>query len=683
MRSQISTKMTFKILLTSIAIFGIAAFTPAERNSSKSGLDLAAIDKSVSPANDIYQYANGTWLKNNPVPPEEARWGSFSELILENTKKLNALFDEAAQNKSAEKGTAMQKMRDFYLTAMDTIAIEQRGIKPLLPLFELIEAIENGDDLMSVIGYLQQQGINTGFNFYVHRNLKKSDENICYLGQGGTHLPDRDYYIKDDDRSKKIREEYVQHITRMFKLKGESNPEQLASIVMKMETALAKASKPRVELRDQEKNYNRMSMAELKTLSPSANWNSYLKNIGLENVNDLIVRQPEFVKRFDQMVKEVPLTEWKTYLSWHLLTTEAGLLNSAFVKEDFYFYNNILNGQTEMKPRWRDVVDNADANMGQIIGQVYVQRYFSPESKERVNTMVKNLLAVYRQRIEQLDWMSAATKVKALEKLSKFNTKLGYPDKWKDYTKLEIKRDSYVENVMRCSEFDFNDMTSKLGKPVDKTEWQMQPHTVNAYYDPTLNEIVFPAAIMQPPFFSADADDAMNYGAIGAVIGHEITHGFDDQGSKYDGNGNLNNWWSDEDRKKFDASAKLLIEQFNKYEALPGVIVNGELTLGENIADLGGLNVAYNAYMLSQKDKKQEVIDGLTSEQRFFLAFAQVWKTNYKDEYLRKMVKTDVHSPGMFRAVNAPSNMPSFYKAFNVKDGDKMYRSDNMRAKIW
>ena len=679
---QNSTTMKSKILFIACAILALSAFTPpAER--SKSGLDLKAIDKSVSPATDIYLYANGTWLKNNPVPAEEARWGSFDELRLLNTNKIKGLFEDAAKNNTAEKGTATQKMRDFYLTAMDTVTIEQQGIKPVLPLFQRIQAIQNTDDLVNTIAYLQKQGINTAFNFYVYRNLKKSDENISYISQGGLHLPDRDYYLKDDDRSVKIREEYMQHITRMFKLKGEAYPEKLAATVIKMETELAKVSKGRVELRDQEKNYNKMTMAQLKEISPSVNWQSYFKNVGLNNVNDLIVRQPDFAKRFDQLVKEFSIAEWKTYLTWHTLTTAAGLLSNAYVKEDFYFYSTVLNGQTEMKPRWRDVVDNADANMGQIVGQVYVQRYFSQEAKDRVSNMVKNMLVVYRARIEQLDWMSAETKTKALDKLSKFNTKLGYPDKWKDYSKLEIKRDSYFENVMRCSEFDFNDMISKLGKPVDKTEWQIQPHTVNAYYEPTLNEIVFPAAIMQPPFFSADADDAMNYGAIGAVIGHEITHGFDDQGSKYDGNGNLNNWWTEEDRRKFDAKAKILVDQFNSYEALPGFNVNGELTLGENIADLGGLNVAYNAYMLSLKDKKQEAIDGMTPAQRFFMAFAQVWKSNYKEEYLQKMVKTNVHSPGMFRAVNSPSNMPSFYEAFQVKEGDKMYRSDNMRAKIW
>lgn len=676
--------MTSKITVTTAAVFLLSAFAgPEIPETAKLGIDLKSMDKTVNPRDDFYMYANGTWVKNNPVPADEARWGSFDELQQKNQDKIKLIFDEVALDKSAASGTARQKMRDFYVTAMDTMTIEKQGIKPAQKYFDIVGAVKSKADITKAVAQLYTNGIGTCFVFYVHRDLKKSDQNVCYLRQGGFQLPDRDYYLKDDERSKGIREEYVKHIKAMYKLKGDANPDAKATAILKLETAMAEISKPRVELRDQEKNYNKWSAQQLQTSAPNFNWKEFFTITGAGNVESMIVGQPAFFERFNKMIDEYSVDEWKSYLDWKILTGAATFLSSDFVQEDFRFYNTILNGQTEMKPRWKEVIDVADGSLGEIVGQVYVEKYFSAKSKEKVNEMVKNMMAVYRQRIENLDWMSADTRKKALEKLSRFNTKLGYPDKWKDYSTLSIGRESYLENSMACNRWGFKFMMNKLGKPVDKSEWGMLPHTVNAYYDPTLNEIVFPAAIMQPPFFYPEADDAVNYGAIGAVIGHEITHGFDDQGSKYDGTGNLNNWWTEEDRTKFNAKTKLLVEQFNKYEALPGVFVNGELTLGENIADLGGLSVAYNAYQLSMKGKQKETIAGLTPEQRLFLAFGQVWKGNFKDEYLRKMVLTNVHSPGNFRAIGAPSNMTEFYEAFGVKAGDKMYRDDNVRAKIW
>ncbi len=676
--------MISKITVTTAAVFLLSAFAgPEIPESAKLGIDLKSMDKTINPREDFYMYANGTWVKNNPVPADEARWGSFDELQQKNQDKIKMIFDEVALDKNAATGTARQKMRDFYVTAMDTLAIEKQGIKPAQKYFDMVNSVKSNADITKVVAQLYTNGIGSCFVFYVHRDLKKSDQNVCYLRQGGFQLPDRDYYLKDDERSKGIRDEYVKHIKAMYKLKGDANPDAKAAAILKIETAMAEISKPRVELRDQEKNYNKWTAQELQSAVSNFNWKEFFTVTGAGNVESMIVGQPAFFERFNKMMDEYSIDEWKSYLDWKILTGAATFLSNDFVQEDFRFYNTILNGQTEMKPRWKEVIDVADGSLGEIVGQVYVEKYFSAKSKEKVNEMVKNMMAVYRQRIENLDWMSADTRKKALEKLSRFNTKLGYPDKWKDYSTLSIGRESYLENSLACNRWGFKFMMNKLGKPVDKSEWGMLPHTVNAYYDPTLNEIVFPAAIMQPPFFYPDADDAVNYGAIGAVIGHEITHGFDDQGSKYDGTGNLNNWWTDEDRTKFNAKTQLLVEQFNKYEALPGVFVNGELTLGENIADLGGLSVAYNAYQLSMKGKQKETIAGLTPEQRLFLAFGQVWKGNFKDEYLRKMVLTNVHSPGNFRAIGAPSNMTEFYEAFGVKAGDKMYRDDNVRAKIW
>jgi putative endopeptidase len=676
--------MLIKSIITTSAVILLSAFIGTDPfDTNRLGVDLKSMDKSVKPSDDFYMYANGNWVRNNPVPADEARWGSFDILQQENQNKIWLIFDEVAKDKMAAPGSARQKMRDFYLTAMDTLTIEKQGLKPAQPLFYKVSSMKSKSELSAVVSELYKNGIGSSFTFFVHRDLKKSDNNICYLRQGGFQLPDRDYYLKDDDRSKKIKEEYIKHMVNMFQLKGDKDATQKANSVLKIETAMAEVSKPRVELRDQEKNYNKWTMAVLKTTVQEFKWEEFFTKVGAGKVDEMVVGQPLFFEKFNKMIVEYSLGDWKAYLEWKVLTSTAPFLSSNLVKEDFRFFNTVLNGQEEMKPRWKDVLDVSDGSLGEIVGQVYVEKYFSEKSKERVKNMVNNMLSVYRQRIENLDWMSAETKKKALEKLSLFNTKLGYPDKWKDYSSLTISRESYLSNYLACARFGFNDMVSKLGKPVDKKEWNMLPHTVNAYYDPTLNEIVFPAAIMQPPFFYPEADDAVNYGSIGAVIGHEITHGFDDQGARYDGKGNLSNWWSEDDKEKFKAKTKILVEQFGKYEALPGLFVNGELTLGENIADLGGLSVAYAALELSQKGKTKEVLADFTPEQRFFLSFAQVWKGNFKEEYLRKMILTNVHSPGNFRAIAAPSNMTEFYEAFGVKPGDKMYHDDAERAKIW
>ncbi len=666
--------------LSIVSAIVISGFMPDDLG--RSGIDVAAIDKSVSPKTDFYQYANGTWLKNNPVPADQPRWGSFDVLADANNKKIKMMVEEAAADKGAEMGTPRQKLRDFYNTAMDTVAIESQGITLLKEQFYLIDKISNKQQLIETIATMHKSGFGGVFNFYVYRDIKKSDENICYFSQGGLGLPDRDYYTKTDDKSVKIREEYLKHVSKMLSMSGDKNPDVNAKKVMAIETIFAKASKSRVDLRDDEKNYNRYDFGKLIALTPSIDWNTYLTITGATTKFPMSMNQPEFYQRLNTMFDSLSVDDWKAYLNWHLIHESAPYLSSNFINENFSFYGTILSGTKVMRPRWKRVLNACDEAIGEVVGKVYVDKYFSESSKIRVKKMVDNLLAAYKVRIQNLDWMSPETKLKALEKLSMFNTKLGYPDKWKDYSKLEIKTDGYIANMIRSSVFDYNRMIAKLGQPVDKSEWQMLPHQVNAYYEPTLNEIVFPAAIMQPPFFYPDADDAVNYGAIGAVIGHEITHGFDDQGSKYDGKGNLSDWWTDLDRSKFDAKSKVLIEEFNAYEALPGLKVNGELTIGENIADLGGITTSLAAYHLSLGGKPAQVIDGFTGDQRYFLAFAQVWRGSFKDEYLRNMVLTNEHSPGNFRAYTV-TNLTEFYQAFDVKPGDKMYREEAIRAKIW
>ena len=674
---------TIKNLLAGPSLLLICAFTAAPVNSSKISLDLAAMDKNVSPRTDFYSFANGTWVKNNPVPAAETRWGSFDELREENNRKVRVLIEEVASDKAAVKGSSRQQLRDFYLTAMDTVQLEVQGYKPVMPYLEKVNAISDKTSLIQTSAELQRSGLRGIFRLYVTRDMKKSDQNIIYLSQGGLSLPDRDYYLKSEERFLTIREKYIAHVSKMLGMIGYKDPAGSARQILNLETEMAKASMSRVDMRDEEKTYNPFTWTELQNHAPSVAWKNYFSGLRCPTSYPIVVNQPEFVKKMSALVDSVPLATWKTYLTWRTLTSAADNLSSSFEKEDFNFYSTVLNGQQEMKPRWHRTVSAANGTLGEIVGELYIKKYFSEQAKQRVESMVKNILTVYQSRIRELDWMSPETKQKALVKLAAFRTKLAFPDKWKDYSKIEITRDSYLANSIRAAEFTFDDMISDLGKPVDRDEWQMTPQTVNAYYDPTLNEICFPAAIMQPPFFYADGDDAVNYGAIGAVIGHEITHGFDDQGSKYDETGNLKDWWTEADRKAFDARAKLLVDQYSKFEALPGVFVNGELTLGENIADLGGLSVAFQAYMLSLKDKEKVVMEGLTPEQRFFLGYAQLWKGNIKDEALHQRIMTDPHSPGKYRVTGVVTNLPEFYSAFDVKQGDAMHRSESKRARIW
>lgn len=671
--------------LVSVSLLFASCNSKKDDSIKGKGLELANFDTTISPAQDFYQYVNGTWLKNTPIPPTEGRWGSFNELDEKKLNDLQVILNEAAKEK-AEPGSNKQKIGDFYSTAMDSAKLQQDGISPLNSELEAIAAIKNTQDMLKLIGRYHLQNVSPLFGFYVTQDQKISTQNISYIGQGGMGLPDKDYYFSDDEASKNIRAEYVTHLQKMFELMGDK-PElaaKEAATVMRLETSLAKKSMNSVELRNIEAQYNKKTLAEVKELSPALDWDAYLSAIGANGIKEVIVSQPEFFKEVNELLKTTSIDDWKVYLRWNLINTTASRLSDPFVNQDFYFYRTVLYGVKEMKPRWKRSLEQTDALMGEALGELYVQKHFSPESKKRVNEMVDNLIVAYKERIMTRDWMSEETKKQAITKLDKTMKKLAYPDKWKDYSSLEIKRDSYVQNCFRVCEFESKRVIKKLNEPVDRTEWGMSPQTINAYYNPSMNEIVFPAGIMQPPFFNAEADDAINYGSMGAIIGHELTHGFDDQGSQFDADGNLKNWWTEEDKAKFKAKTEMVVNQFNNYVPIDSIHIKGELTVGENIADLGGLTIAYAAYKKSLEGKPPvEKIDGFTGEQRLFLSWAQGWRSKSTPEALKQQIQTNPHSPGQYRVIGPLSNINEFYEVFAVKEGDAMYKPENERANIW
>lgn len=678
-------KITIKTSSLLVLIFFLA-FTVLvnAQNDGVKGLNRGNIDNSVSPAVDFYEYANGNWLKNNPIPDEYSRWGSFEMLAEENYKVLREILESAAKG-NAPTGSNEQKIGDFYYTGMDTVQIEKDGYNPIKPDLKMISELNSIDDVYKAIAYLHKTGISALFNYYGSTDAKNSDIVISQLSQGGLGLPDRDYYTNDDTRSKEVRTEYVKHVTKMFELIGQSeaDAEKNAQTVMNIETRLAKSSRTRVERRDPDKNYNKMSLVKLEEMTPGFKWNNYFNLVGMSDPGDINVGQPGFFKEITVMMNDIPVADWKTYLTWKVVDNTAGYLSSEFENQNFEFNGKFLNGSKTLSDRWKRVMRAVNGNMGEALGQIYVEKTFPPEAKERANKIVHNLLDAMGERIKGLEWMGEETKKAALIKLAAFTVKIGYPDKWIDYSKLEIKRDSYAANLTRANEFATKRDFDKIGKPVDKKEWGMSPQTVNAYYNPTINEIVFPAAILQPPFFDQNADDAVNYGAMGGAIGHEISHGFDDQGRKFDAKGNLKDWWTKEDGERFQARAQKIIDQFNSFDAIDSMHVNGSLTTGENIGDLGGLNIAFTAFKKTEEYKNNEMIDGFTPAQRFFLSWAQVWRNNIRPETLMLRLKTDPHSPGKYR-VNGPfSNLPEFWEAFNVKDGDPMKNPPYKLVKIW
>jgi putative endopeptidase len=653
------------------------------------GVKLENFDKTVNPGDNFYQHVNGNWLKNNPIPAEFGRWGSFIILAEETNKSLKTILENAARSADAAKGSSVQKIGDIYYTGMDSATIESQGYKPIVPFLDMINSVCCKDKLFEAIGYLHSYRLGSLFGFYAGQDKKSSNDVIPQLSQGGLGLPDRDYYTKTDAKSIEIREKYVQHIVNLFRLIG--NDEQTsrtnADIIMKIETRLANSSMTKLQLRDPEATYNKMNLDELKKLTPDFYWDVYFKTLGLEDKSNfekgINVGMKDFFTEVNKMINEVSLDDWKVYFNWHIVNRTADLLSSDFVNEDFDFNSRIMGGVKQMQPRWKRILGMVNRSAGELLGKVYVDKMFSPKAKERALEMVNNITATLRERIQNLSWMNDKTKEAALYKLSKFNVKIGYPDKWRDYTGLKINRESFFDNMMKASNFSVNFNLNKIGKPVDRDEWGMTPQTINAYYNPSKNEIVFPAAILQPPFFDADADDALNYGGIGAVIGHEITHGFDDQGRKYDGEGNMKDWWTDEDGNKYKELANTVAEQFDNYTVLDSIRVNGKFTLGENIADLGGLTISFYALEKALKGKEKPVIDGFTPEQRFFISWAQVWRINVTPELSLNFINNDPHSPGIHR-VNGPlSNMAEFNTAYNLKEGDNMVRPTEKRVVIW
>jgi putative endopeptidase len=649
--------------------------------------DVQNMDTTIKPGDDFFNYTNGTWLKNNPIPADKNSRSTFDELFERNRHDIREIIEEAAAVKDVQPGSNTEKIGTFYNSGMDTISIERLGLSPLKMFFDKIESIRSIADVQSVGAFSQTYQISPFFVVFSNQDSKNSTSVIAQCYQAGIGLPERDYYFNNDESTKKIREKYLIHLTKMFELlKDEpSVAGKNAETVMKMETQLAKASFTNVENQDPLKTYNKVTIEELNKLAPDINWHSYFTQVGYPGLSEVNIWQPSFMKELSNMMKTVPVDDWKTFLRWQLINSTAAYLGKEFVDQNFDFYNRTLTGQEKMEPRWKLILDVTSASLGESIGQLYVKKYFPPVAKQKMTDLVMNLKKSLKQRIENLTWMGPQTKQEALAKLEKMGVKVGYPDKWRDYSGLSISSESYVLNVLNSQAFEFRYSMDKVGKPVDPTEWGMTPQTVNAYYNPNRNEIVFPAGILQPPFFNLDADDAVNYGAIGFVICHEMTHGFDNMGRQYDKDGNLRDWWTKDDSKAFEAHAAMLIDQYNHNEILDSVFVNGKLTLGENIADLGGGTVAFNAYKLSLEGKETpKPIDGFTNYQRFFLAYAQVWRTNMRDKELKKRVKTDEHSPAKVRINGVVYNMPEFYSAFpDVKPGDKLFRPVEQRPVIW
>ena len=643
---------------------------------------LSNMDTTINPAEDFFRYCNNNWLINNPIPEEYSTYGAFTEIDQHNEILIQDIIDEASKDANAAQGSMAQKIRDFYNAGMDSVAINERGYTELLPYFEKVNAMTDKAQLAELMGYLHSNGFGGFFNAGPSTDPKNADMVIMHLFQGGLSLPDRDYYFGDENQE--MRDKYVEHVTNMFKLVGEDADAAAAKAkaILALETELAKNSLTRVERRDPDRTYNKRTLTELQTSTPNFKWDVYFSNAGAPAFDSLNVGMPDFIAAMNGIILNTDLNTIKDYLNWKIITNSASLLSDDLAEENFAFYGNYLYGQEVQQPRWRRVLNATSDCLGEAIGQLYVEKHFPAESKEKMVKLIGNLKVALGERIKALDWMSDETKAKALHKLDCVNVKVGYPDKWRDYSGLEISDASYFQNFHNVISFENAYEMAKVGKPVDKDEWFMTPQTVNAYYSPDMNEIVFPAAILQPPFFNPDADDAVNYGGIGVVIGHEMTHGFDDQGCKYDEKGNLNNWWTEEDAVKFGERTQQLVKLFNEFE-LRGNHINGELTLGENIADLGGLNIAWDAYQLTDEAKANQSIDGFTPAQRFFISYGTIWRNNIRDKALERRIKEDVHSPAEARVNRTLGSMPHFYEAFEILPENKMYIAPEERAAIW
>jgi len=659
---------------------------PQNSSGAGHGFDLGNLDRGTKPCDNFFQFASGGWVKNNPIPAAYPSWGSFDTLQAQNENVLHDILEEAAKNRTAAAGSVTQKIGDFYASCMDTAEIEKAGTAPLQPELQRIAALANTGDLQAEFARLQARNINVPFNFGSLQDFKDSTQQIGAAFQAGLGMPDRDYYVNSDEKSQQLRDAYVAHIRKMFVLLGDADSvaAEEAKTVMALETKLAQSSMTRVEQRNPDNIYHKMTTAEVQSLTPNFSWVSYFRAIGSSDLASINIGQPDFFKQLNAQLKEAPLAAWQVYLRWHLLHSAAPALSAKFVDEDFDFFQRTLQGTQENLPRWKRCVQSTDRELGEALAQEYVKRAFPPEAKAQALVMIHNLIAALRNDLATLDWMGPETRKQAQIKLDAIALKIGYPDKWRDYTALQVLRGPYLENLSRGNQFEFRRDLAKIGKPVDRAEWSLTPPTVNAYYNPSMNEIVFPAGILQPPFYDPKRDDAVNYGGMGAVIGHEMTHGFDDEGAKFDAQGNLKNWWTPEDLKNFQARSECIVKQFNGYEVEPGLHENGELVVGESIADFGGLTIAHAAYEKTLEGKaKPADIDGFTNEQRFFLGWAGIWAGSSRPEYARMLTTVDPHPLERFRTNGPLSNMPTFTEAFGCSTSSAMVRPAEQRCRIW
>jgi len=671
---------SWRLLLSALVLAQLPVFGAAD-----SGLNTAEFDAAIRPQDDFYRYVNGKWVARTEIPADKATWGILNELQEKTRTQARELLEAAAADTSAS-NPEMRKLGDLYKSFMDEARVDSQGVKPIAGELARIDALKNCTGLAALFARWSRVGVDVPFDINVHQDNKDSTRYIVDLGQAGLGLPDRDYYLKDDARFKDMRTKYQEHIARMLTMAGESEATAGADAasILAFETKMADAQWTKVENRDPIKTYNKIELAGLPQLMPHYDWKQYLADTGISgHTTYLIVSQPTYLKKLAKLTDETPLPVWRAYSRFTLLRAYAPYLSKPWVDENFAFYGTVIRGIPTNELRWKRAVRFVESAMGEQLGQLYVAKYFPPANKARMEALVGNLLATYKTSIDQLDWMGPQTKAQAQAKLAKFMPKIGYPNRWRDYTRLEARADDLVGNRMRANAFEYQRNIDKLGKPIDRDEWGMTPQTINAYYNPELNEVVFPAAILQPPFFDPNADDAVNYGGIGMAIGHEISHGFDDQGSQYDGDGNLHDWWTAGDHERFNAKTHALVELYSAYEPVPGYKLNGELTLGENIADNSGLEIAYKAYHLSLGGKDPPVIAGLTGDQRFFLNVAQVWRAKVREAEAIRRIKIDPHSPPEFRVLGSVTNQDPFFEAFGMKPGDRMYRAPAQRVHIW
>ncbi|MFZ4670836.1 MAG: M13 family metallopeptidase [Flavobacterium sp.] len=672
-----------KNIKTALTLISYALLLSAcNQKELTSGINKKNMDTLVSPGDNFANYVNGTWYKNTKIPADKASYGAFDLLYDQSQKDVKSIIEDAAKGDNAD-GSDKQKIGDYFAAFMNRKDRDAKGIKPIQPDLKAIDLIANYTDLANYFGVSNRTGVTVPINIFVSQDSKNPNEYVLTTWQSGISLPEREYYTSTDAKMTDIRKKYVAHIEKMLQLCNIENPTENAAKVMALETTIASSHMKKEDTRDVVKLYNKYNTADLKTLMPDFDWKAMLKTAGMDKEKTIIISQVENTKSLNNIIKNTPLDTWKIYLKWGLINRNANRLNTALDKQDFEFYSKILYGVEKPEEDWKRAVNAVNGALGEMVGKVYVEKHFSPEAKERMVTLVKNLLKAYTESIKRLEWMSADTKKQALAKVDKFMIKIGYPDTWRDYSALKVSKNDLYGNAVRANEFEYKRELDKLGKPVDRTEWGMTPQTVNAYYNPSLNEIVFPAAILQPPFFDLNADDAVNYGGIGAVIGHEIGHGFDDQGATFDGDGVMKNWWTPNDLTAFKAKTNALVAQYNGFKAFPDLNVNGDFTLGENIGDLGGLSIAIKAYKASLNGKEAPVMDGFTGMQRVFLGWGQVWGEKAREEAIRSQIAGDPHSPAKFRINGVVRNIPEFYEAFKIKSTDSLYLAPEKRVKIW